>query len=76
MDNVETGDEDVRKNWGAIPSAKAVNPHQQQQQQQQQQHTQRIIVRGFQKLIANNPINYFLFNQSIKFSQTNNQFNE
>ena len=70
MDNVETGDEDVRKNLGAIPSAKAVNPH------QQQQHTQRIIVRGFQKLIAYNPINYFLFNQSIKFSQTNNQFNE
>ena len=34
MDNVETGDEDVRKNLGAIPSAKAVNPHQQQQQQQ------------------------------------------
>ena len=27
----ETGDEDVRKNLGAIPSAKAVNPHQQQQ---------------------------------------------
>ena len=39
MDNVETGDEDVRKNLGAIPSAKAVNPHQQQQQQQQQQHS-------------------------------------
>ena len=36
MDNVESGDEDVRKNLGAIPSAKAVNPHQQQQQQQQQ----------------------------------------
>ena len=34
MDNVETGDEDVRKNLGAIPSAKAVNPQQQQQQQQ------------------------------------------
>ena len=34
MDNVESGDEDVRKNLGAIPSAKAVNPHQQQQQQQ------------------------------------------
>ena len=33
MDNVESGDEDVRKNLGAIPSAKAVNPHQQQQQQ-------------------------------------------
>ena len=33
MDNVETGDEDVRKNLGAIPSAKAVNPHHQQQQQ-------------------------------------------
>ena len=33
MNNVETGDEDVRKNLGAIPSAKAVNPHQQQQQQ-------------------------------------------
>ena len=32
MDNVESGDEDVRKNLGAIPSAKAVNPHQQQQQ--------------------------------------------
>ena len=31
MDNLETGDEDVRKNLGAIPSAKAVNPHQQQQ---------------------------------------------
>ena len=27
MDNVETGDEDVRKNLGAIPSAKGVNPH-------------------------------------------------
>ena len=37
MDNVETGDEDVRKNLRAIPSAKAVNPHQQQQQQKQQQ---------------------------------------
>ena len=31
MDNVETGDEDARKNLGAIPSAKAVNPHHQQQ---------------------------------------------
>ena len=35
MDNVEVGDEDVRKNLGAIPSAKAVNPHQQQQQHKQ-----------------------------------------
>ena len=30
MDNVETWDEDVRKKLGAIPSAKAENPHQQQ----------------------------------------------
>ena len=44
MDNVETEDEDVRKNLGAIPSAKAVNPHQQQQQQQQQQQTTRIEI--------------------------------
>ena len=27
--------------------------------------------RGFQKLIARKPINYFLSNQSIEFSQTN-----
>ena len=46
MDNVESGDEDVRKNLGAIPSAKAVNPHHQQQQQQQQQSSFLVFVQG------------------------------